>query len=71
MESTVNEPHEISEAENKANGKEAAAYFNEDGSYVTVEDESGLIIQVSNRNDPDWEPHSIIKILTHQERRKK
>ncbi|MBU5351368.1 hypothetical protein KQI74_03690 [Paenibacillus barcinonensis] len=61
IESTVNEPHETSEAENKANGKEATAYFNEDGSYVTVENESGLIIQVSNRNDPDWEPDSTIK----------
>lgn len=61
IESTVNEPHETSEAENKANGKEATAYFNEDGSYVTVENESGLIIQVSNRNDPDWAPDSTIK----------
>ncbi|PIH55324.1 colicin E5-related ribonuclease [Paenibacillus sp. LK1] len=61
IESTVNEPHETSEAENKANGKEATAYFNEDGSYVTVENESGLIIQVSNRNDPEWAPDSTIK----------
>jgi|GEM_PF-1452999 len=61
IESTVNDPHETSEAENKANGKEATAYFNEDGSYVTVENESGLIIQVSNRNDPDWAPDSTIK----------
>jgi hypothetical protein len=32
----------------------ATAYMNKDGSYIVVNDQSGDIVQVSNRNDPDW-----------------
>ncbi|MEF2964205.1 colicin E5-related ribonuclease [Paenibacillus sp. M1] len=61
IEDTVNEPHETSEATNKANGEDATAYFNEDGSYVVVENNSEKVIQVSNKNDPLWIPDSTIK----------
>ena len=32
----------------------ATAYINEDGSYVVRNDRTGDIVQVSNRNDPNW-----------------
>ena len=32
----------------------ATAYYNKDGSYVVRNDKTGDIVQVSNRNDPNW-----------------
>ncbi|GGI98345.1 colicin E5-related ribonuclease [Paenibacillus hunanensis] len=61
IEDTVKNPHATSEATNKANGKEATAYFNEDGTYVVKENETDEIIQISNRKDPDWVPDPTIK----------
>jgi hypothetical protein len=48
-------------ATNKATGGSATAYFNSDGSYVVVDDATGQIIQISDRNDPNWVPDSSIK----------
>lgn len=36
------------------NDAPATAYVNKDGSYVIVNDDTGDIVQVSNRNDPNW-----------------
>ena len=36
------------------NNAPATAYINKDGSYVVVNDGNGDIVQVSNRNDPEW-----------------
>ena len=33
----------------------ATAYIRTDGSYVVRNDITGDIVQVSNRNDPDWQ----------------
>lgn len=57
---TVKEPYTTREATNKANGNDATAYFNEDGSYVVRDNKTGDIIQVSNRNDPSWVPDDTI-----------
>jgi filamentous hemagglutinin len=32
----------------------ATAYVNSDGSYVVVNDKDGTVVQISNRNDPNW-----------------
>jgi filamentous hemagglutinin len=32
----------------------ATAYLREDGSYVVRNDKTGDIVQISNRNDPNW-----------------
>ncbi|QNT75857.1 colicin E5-related ribonuclease [Dehalogenimonas etheniformans] len=32
----------------------ATAYFDKDGSYVVRKDKTGDIIQISNKNDPNW-----------------
>jgi filamentous hemagglutinin len=32
----------------------ATAYINEDGSYVVRNDQTGEIVQVSDRNNPNW-----------------
>lgn len=36
------------------NNDPATAYIREDGSYVVRNDRTGEIVQVSNRNDPNW-----------------
>ena len=33
----------------------ATAYIHLDGSYVVQNDSTGEIVQISNRNDPDWQ----------------
>jgi hypothetical protein len=33
----------------------ATAYINQDGSYVVRNDRTGDIVQISNRNDPNWQ----------------
>ncbi|WP_421746651.1 colicin E5-related ribonuclease [Burkholderia vietnamiensis] len=35
-------------------GDPATAYVNADGSYVVVNDKNGTVVQVSNRNNPNW-----------------
>lgn len=57
---TVNSPFTTRTATNKANGNNATAYFNKDGSYVVRDDVTKDIIQVSNRNDPNWIPDATI-----------
>jgi RHS repeat-associated protein len=58
---TVNNPSATSPATNKATGGDATAYFNEDGSYVVVDNTTHEVIQVSNRNDPGWIPDPTIQ----------
>jgi len=36
------------------NSEPATAYLNQDGSYVVRNDNTGDIVQVSNRKDPNW-----------------
>src|SRR5207249_2858767 len=58
---TINNPHATSEALNKATGNAATAYFNADGSYVSVDDITHEIIQVSDKLHPDlWFPDNTI-----------
>jgi len=38
----------------------ATAYFREDGSYVVRNDRTKEIVQLSDRNDPDWIPDAWI-----------
>jgi hypothetical protein len=40
----------------------ATAYFRSDGSYVIRNDRTKEIVQISDRNDPDWTPDSRIQI---------
>ncbi len=62
LNSTINRPSLTAEATNKATGGGATAYFNRDGSYVVRDNATGKIIQVSDRNDPNWKPDSSIKL---------
>jgi len=32
----------------------ATAYLNKDGSYVIMNDKDKTVVQISNKNDPDW-----------------
>lgn len=40
----------------------ATAYFRDDGSYVIRNDRTNEIVQLSDRNDPDWTPDDRIQI---------
>ncbi len=57
---TLDNPAARSSATNKATGNEATAYFRDDGSYVVKDSVTGDIVQVSNRNDPNWVPDDSI-----------
>lgn len=57
----MNNPFVTRNAENKANGNPATAYFNEDGSYVVRDDATGELVQMSDRTDPScWVPDDTI-----------
>ncbi len=53
-------PFTTRKALNKSNGKDATIYYNRDGTYVSVENESGLVIQVSDKTASVWHPDSSI-----------
>ena len=57
---TIEHPHAIRPALNRAGGNEATAYFRRDGSYVVKDNRTGEIVQISNRNDQNWVPDSSI-----------
>jgi filamentous hemagglutinin len=61
IDDVIAKPHATSKATNKATGAEATAYFNKDGSYVVRDNITHEIIQVSNRNDPNWIPDPTIQ----------
>lgn len=60
VEKTVKKPYTVRVAKNRANGNQATAFYRKDGSYVVKDNKTGEIIQVSNRNDPNWIPDSTI-----------
>lgn len=60
IDSTIASPYATSSALNKATGRHATAFFNKDGSYVVRDNKTFEIIQVSNRNDPQWVPDPTI-----------
>jgi peptidoglycan hydrolase-like protein with peptidoglycan-binding domain len=60
LETTVKKPFTTRSAKNKATGNDATAYFNKDGSYVVKHNKTGDVIQIINRNDPDWVPDPTI-----------
>lgn len=51
---TIKNPSYTKSAINKATGNKATAYFSKDGSYVIRDDVSKDVIQISNKNDPNW-----------------
>jgi len=61
IDDTIQAPSSTSPATNKATGAGATAYFNSDGSYVVRDNATGTIIQISNRNDPNWVPDPTIQ----------
>lgn len=51
VKATTDSPHATSKALNKGTGGEATAYFNKDGSHVVVDNTTGDVIQVTDRNN--------------------
>lgn len=62
IEETISNPSRTAKAKDTRNNPEtgaknndpATAYINDDGSYVVRNDTTGDIVQVSNKNDPNW-----------------
>jgi hypothetical protein len=61
---TISNPYKIGEALNRATGNPAIAYFTEDGGYVVVDSITREVVQISNRNIPDWIVDTSIKNIT-------
>ena len=61
VESLIMSPYTTRSSINRATGNSATAYFDEYGNYVIVDDLTNEIVQVSDRNDPNWIPDSSIK----------
>jgi hypothetical protein len=60
IDDVIAHPVHESPAINKATGGDATAFFRADKSYVVRDNTTGKIIQVSNRNDPNWAIDSTI-----------
>ncbi len=56
----VNNPVHTSTATNRTTGNEATAYFDASGSYIVRDNVTGDLVQMSNRNDPNWIPDATI-----------
>lgn len=61
IDDVLNHPQAIRPATNRATGNAATAYFRPDGHYVVRDDVTTDIIQISNRNDPNWTPDPAIQ----------
>jgi hypothetical protein len=56
IQNTVDESYTTRISKVYWNDNSATAYYNQDGSYVVIEDSTGNTVQISNRFDPDWIP---------------
>lgn len=56
-------PARLGRAVNRANQQAATAFFLPDASYLIVEDATGDVVQISNRNDPLWMPDASIVLV--------
>lgn len=54
-------PYTTRVATDKATGDPATAYYNEEGNYISVNNVTKEVIQVSNKNDLTWKPDSTIE----------
>lgn len=53
---TFNNPMKVARATNKATWAPATAYFIDANNYVVIDNISGVVLQLSHRNDPTWKP---------------
>ncbi len=56
----INNPFTTRIASNRATGNAATAFFHADGSYIVRDDVTGVIVQISDRLDPNWIPDATI-----------
>ena len=54
IDNVVNNPIHKSTALNRATGNPATAHFDKSGNYVVRDNVTGDLVQMSNRNDPNW-----------------
>ena len=58
---TVDNPYKTATSTNKATGNASTVYYTKEGAYVTVDDITKEVVQISDRFDPFWKPDSTIK----------
>jgi hypothetical protein len=46
---------------NRQTGNSTTVYYNKDGSHVIVDDGTGKVVQISDRNNPNWKPDQSIQ----------
>ena len=54
LDDLLKDPAQTASTVNRATGNSATVYYDADGNYVVVDDETGEIFHLSDRNDPDW-----------------
>ena len=59
--STVNNPTDTRKSINKSNNNKATAYYNSDHKYVVVDDETGQLVQIQDKNKNEWIPDDKIE----------
>lgn len=62
VQETIKNPHKTAQAiDRTSNNEPATAYFNKEGHHVVRNDKTGRVVQVSNKNDPNWKPDQSFK----------
>jgi protein-disulfide isomerase len=61
IDDVLSQPFAMRPALNRATGNAGTAYFRSDGHYVVRDNATADIIQISNRNDPNWIPDPAIQ----------
>ena len=57
---TINNPSATRNSINKSNGNSATAYYDSDGKYVVVDDETGQLVQIEDKTTDNWSPDDTI-----------
>lgn len=57
----VNNPYTTRESQNLATRNKATAYYDRNGNYVIIDNETKEVIQVSKKGDKTWKPDKNIK----------
>jgi D-hexose-6-phosphate mutarotase len=61
IQSTIDKSYTTRTGTNRATGNSTTVYYNKDGSYVIVDNGTGKVVQISNRNNPNWKPDQSIQ----------
>ncbi|WP_412070842.1 colicin E5-related ribonuclease [Paenibacillus larvae] len=61
IQNTIDKPYTTRQGTNRTTGNKTIVYYNQNGSHVIVDNDTGKVIQVSDRTNPNWKPDSSIQ----------